>query len=219
MIRTGRSPPVRITIYPAVEAIGIGRRTQRALRACLRNEKMKNRFNIFTLFNKIEEITIIAMFSAMVIIIFAQVIMRYVFNNSLYWSEELGKFFFVWISWLGISLGEREGEHIKITMLTDKLPFKKAHVFNIISSLIVLGICLVTFYYSSSLVISQWTTKYAGIHISISWGYLAVAVGTGLMSLRSVAAILKSVKSIKEGPPADEEILQEEMRIEEGGEA
>ncbi|MDD4446004.1 MAG: TRAP transporter small permease subunit, partial [Eubacteriales bacterium] len=104
-------------------------------------------------------------------------------------------------------------------MLTDKLPFKKAHVFNIISSLIVLGICLVTFYYSSSLVISQWTTKYAGIHISISWGYLAVAVGTGLMSVRSVAAILKSVKSIKEGPPADEEILQEEMRIEEGGEA
>lgn len=185
----------------------------------MRDEKMKNRFNIFTLFNKIEEITIIAMFSAMVIIIFAQVIMRYVFNNSLYWSEELGKFFFVWISWLGISLGEREGEHIKITMLTDKLPFKKAHVFNIISSLIVLGICLVTFYYSSSLVISQWTTKYAGIHISISWGYLAVAVGTGLMSVRSVAAILKSVKSIKEGPPADEEILQEEMRIEEGGEA
>ncbi|NCB41284.1 MAG: TRAP transporter small permease [Clostridia bacterium] len=189
---------------------------------------MKNRFNIIRVFNKAEEILIIAMFSAMVIVIFAQVIMRYVFNNSLYWSEELGKFFFVWISWLGISLGEREGEHIKITMLVDKLSFKKAHIFNVISSLIVLGICLLTFYYSSSLVLSQWTTKYAGIHISISWGYLAVAVGTGLMSIRSIVAILKSFKAIKNGPSeADaknnfsielERLAETGLPIEEGGE-
>jgi TRAP-type C4-dicarboxylate transport system permease small subunit len=68
---------------------------------------------------------------------------------------------------------------------------------------------------------SQWTTKYAGIHISISWGYLAVAVGTGLMSIRSVAAIMKSFKTIKEGPSETEgEVaLQEEMNIEKGGEA
>lgn len=166
---------------------------------------MKNRLSIIDVLNKIEEILIIAMFSAMVIVIFAQVIMRKGFNNSLYWSEELGKFLFVWISWLGISLGEREGEHIKITMLIDKLPFKKAHIFNIISSLIVLGICLITFYYSSSLVISQWTTKYAGIHISISWGYLAVATGTGLMSIRSIVAIKKSIQSIKNGPSEEED--------------
>ena len=182
---------------------------------------MKTRKSVIAALNKIEEVTIITMFSIMVIVIFAQVIMRYVFNNSLYWSEELGKFLFVWISWLGISLGEREGEHIKITMLTGRLSFKKAHVFNIISSLIVLGICLITFYFSSSLVMSQWTTKYAGIHISISWGYLAVAVGTGLMSIRSVAAIMKSFKAIKEGPSETEGevVLQEKMNIEKGGEA
>lgn len=180
---------------------------------------MKNRKSLIAGLNKIEEIAVIAMFALMVVVIFAQVIMRYVFNNSLYWSEELGKFLFVWISWLGISLGEREGEHIKITMLTGRLPFKKAHIFNILSSLIVLAICFITFYYSASLVISQWTTKYAGIHISISWGYLAVAVGTGLMSLRSVAAILKSAKAIQNGPSQEETVLQEKMDIEEGGDA
>lgn len=188
---------------------------------------MKNRFNIISTLNRIEEILIIAMFSAMVIVIFAQVIMRYVFNNSLYWSEELGKFFFVWISWLGISLGEREGEHIKITMLVDRLSFKKAHFFNVISSIIVFAICFITFYYSSSLVISQWTTKYAGIHISISWGYLAVAVGTGLMAIRSIVAISKSLKAIKIGHPDEEDnkslsielerLAETGLGIEEGG--
>ena len=80
-------------------------------------ERKENR--LFYLLNHTEEIVIVAMFALMVAVIFLQVIMRYVFSNSLSWSEELGKFLFVWITWLGISLGERKGEHIKITMLTD----------------------------------------------------------------------------------------------------
>lgn len=184
---------------------------------------MKNRSSVMNALNRLEEIVLITMFSGMVIIIFAQVIMRYVFNNSLYWSEELGKFLFVWISWLGISVGEKEGEHIKITMLVDKLPFKKAHIFSILSSAIVLIICLVTFYYGVSLVFSQWTTNYAGIGISISWGYLAVVVGTALMSARSVASILKSFKAIKTGPPdsepQEEDSDENDNNAAEGGEA
>ena len=46
--------------------------------------------------NKTEEVVLVAMFALMVAIIFIQVIMRYVFQNSLYWSEELGKFLFIW---------------------------------------------------------------------------------------------------------------------------
>lgn len=83
-------------------------------------ERKENR--LFYLLNHTEEIVIVAMFAVMVAVIFVQVIMRKC-GNSLTWSEELGKFLFVWITWLGISLGERKGEHIKITMLTDRLPF------------------------------------------------------------------------------------------------
>lgn len=193
---------------------------RKGLRVPSQGKTMKSLKSIIAALNKIEEVTIIVMFALMVIVIFSQVIMRKVFNNSLYWSEELGKFLFVWISWLGISLGEREGEHIKINILTDKLPFRKAHAMNILSSLIVLAICIVTFYYSSSLVISQHTTRYAGIGISISWGYLAVAVGTALMSIRSTAAILKSIKLYRTGPPPGAEtetILQEGLDIDKGG--
>ncbi len=97
-------------------------------------ERKENR--LFYLLNHTEEIVIVAMFALMVAVIFLQVIMRYVFSNSLSWSEELGKFLFVWITWLGISLGERKGEHIKITMLTDRLPFRVAQVVNILSEII-----------------------------------------------------------------------------------
>lgn len=169
---------------------------------------MKLKDKIFNVLNHIEEIIVVAMFAAMVLIIFIQVIMRKT-NNSLTWSEELGKFLFVWISWLGISIGQREGEHIKITMLTDRLPFRVAQIFNIISDLVVIGICAVTFYYGVTLVITQRTTPYAGIKISTSWGYLAVVIGCGLMILRSLVSIKKSAVLLVKGQP--------EPAAEEGG--
>ncbi len=163
---------------------------------------MKGKNRIFSILNHIEEIIVVAMFAAMVLIIFIQVIMRKM-NNSLYWSEELGKFLFVWISWLGISIGQREGEHIKITRLTDRLPFRLAQIFNILSDIIVIVICAVTFYYGVTLVVSQWTSPYAGIKISTSWGYLAVVVGCGLMIIRSLASSWKSAVLLAKGAPEE----------------
>ena len=125
--------------------------------------------------------------------------MRYVFNNSLSWSEELGKFLFVWLSWIGISIGAKKGEHIKLTMFVDKLSPKGAQISNIISELIVIGICGVTAYYGSTLVMSQSGVHYAGIKISMAWGYLSVVLGCALMILRSIISIIDSVVLVKNG--------------------
>ncbi|MCL2601411.1 MAG: TRAP transporter small permease subunit, partial [Treponema sp.] len=58
------------------------------------------------------EITInIFLMSFMVIILFIQVIMRRVFNNSLFWSEELARYMFIWLVYLGISHGARLRKH------------------------------------------------------------------------------------------------------------
>ena len=158
----------------------------------------KSRF--FSILNHIEEVIIVSMFALMVIIIFVQVIMRKA-GNSLSWSEELGKFLFVWISWMGISLGQREGEHIKITMLTDRLPFRLAQIVNIISDIVVIIICAVIFYYGVELVVAQGNVPYAGIKIST---YLAVVLGCGLMILRTLVSIKRSALTLINGKlPAD----------------
>ena len=53
-------------------------------------ERKENR--LFYLLNHTEEIVIVAMFALMVAVIFLQVIMRYVFSNSLSWSIKLVNF-------------------------------------------------------------------------------------------------------------------------------
>lgn len=154
---------------------------------------------ILNLLDKIEEVLLVSMFAGMVLVIFFQVIMRYIFNNSLPWSEELGKFFFVWISWIGISIGAKRGEHIKITMLVDKLSFKKAHICNILSEIIVIIICAITVFYGIELVRTQAKVPYAGIKISMAWGYLAVVLGCTLMIIRDIINISNSINAIKKG--------------------
>jgi len=40
----------------------------------------------------------------MTILVFIQVVMRYVFSNSLSWSEEMARFIFLWLSWIGAAM-------------------------------------------------------------------------------------------------------------------
>ena len=148
---------------------------------------------IVGIINQIEDVFLVTMFAGMVAIIFSQVIMRYVFNNSLSWSEELGKFIFVWISWIGISIGHRRQEHIKITMLVDKLPPRLLKGAEAIVELMLIIICGITLYYGVMMIQIQIKIPYAGIKISTAWGYLAVVLGCGLMSLRAVVYFFQAL--------------------------
>lgn len=158
---------------------------------------------ILSVIDKIEEFLLISMFMAMVGIIFFQVIMRFVFNNSLSWSEELGKFLFVWISWLGISIGHRENEHIRISMLTDKLPYKANKLMDAAAEIILIVICAITFYYSVKLMFIQKTIPYAGIKISTAWGYLSLVIGCGLMIVRALIYLVKDIQAISNPVPEE----------------
>lgn len=165
---------------------------------------MKGAINIKRLgfiYNHFEEILLVVLFAFMVAVIFLQVIMRYVFNNSLPWSEELGRFIFQWLTWIGISLGARLGQHIKITMLTDKLPPKGAQAANILSEIIVIIICVLTMYYGVELSKLFMATRFTTIKISLAWGYAALIVGCGLMTIRSLISIKNSVTGLITGNP------------------
>ena len=154
------------------------------------------------MYNHLEEIILVSLFTVMVASIFIQVFMRYVINDSLTWSEELGRFTFEWLTWIGISIGAREGEHIKITMLVDKFPFKLAQAANILSDIIVIIICGLTIFYGIQLSDMFAGSNFTTIKISLSWGYWAVITGCGLMTIRSLVSIAKSFNCIRKNQQA-----------------
>ena len=156
-------------------------------------------------YDRLEDFVLVTMFGGMVAVIFYQVIMRYVFNNSSVWSEELGRFLFVWITWIGISIGARRLEHIKVMMLVDKMPFKASRAVNIFAEFVVIAVCAITAYYSYSLMLSQNHVSFAAIKISMTWGYLAVFLGCVIMCLRCLLIAYDNLRELREGPKQIEE--------------
>lgn len=75
---------------------------------------------ILNLYSKIEERILVASLVFTVVLIFIQVIMRYIFNNSLSWSEELARYIFIWQIWLGTGVGIRMKQQIRIEILLKK---------------------------------------------------------------------------------------------------
>lgn len=73
---------------------------------------------------RFEPIVLTVLMALMTVLIFLQVIMRYVFENSLVWSEELVRWVFIWTIWVGVAHAFRTGDHIRITILPDRLPMQ-----------------------------------------------------------------------------------------------
>lgn len=73
----------------------------------------------------------------MAVVITAQVLSRYVFDSPLTWSEELGRFTFVWISFLGMAVGIKQGAHIALDLLVSKLKGVSKKTLMLINNLLV----------------------------------------------------------------------------------
>jgi TRAP-type C4-dicarboxylate transport system permease small subunit len=58
----------------------------------------------------------------MVLIVFVNVVLRKFFNSGLDITEEGLRYLFVWMSYLGIVAAYKTDSHIRMTMVTDKLP-------------------------------------------------------------------------------------------------
>ena len=70
----------------------------------------------------IENAVIVTGFLIMFFVLLAQVIMRYVFNSPLTWSEETARFIFVYVSFVGISFAYRQKAHIRMEAVVKLLP-------------------------------------------------------------------------------------------------
>jgi len=73
---------------------------------------------------KLPELILSSILGIIVTIMFIQVVFRYLLNNSLSWSEEITRYLFVWLVFLGSALCIRDRLHIGVDFLHSKLTTK-----------------------------------------------------------------------------------------------
>ena len=68
------------------------------------------------------ELLLAALLLAMVVMVFGNVVLRYGFNSGITVSEELSRFCFVWLTFVGAVVAMRDGAHLGMSNVVDRLP-------------------------------------------------------------------------------------------------
>lgn len=125
-----------------------------------------------------------------------QIVMRYVFNASLTWSEELTRYLFVWSSFISISYCIKNGISIKIDQLFNKLPDKLKNIVQISNKILMMVFFLYLAYHSVAVVQSAINSGQRSPALGLPMYMVQVSstVGFVLATIRVFQSLIKTFK-------------------------
>ena len=148
--------------------------------------------------DNLEKYCCVVLMSVMTLIIFIQVVARYVFQNSLSWSEELARYLFIWLVYLGISYGCLMRKHIKIDAALGLFPKKARKYVVIIGDLFFLAFAVYVAYTGLFYSLNQ-TRVSSAMGVPFKYVYISIFFGFGLAVIRQIQTIIYRVRCIKNG--------------------
>jgi TRAP-type C4-dicarboxylate transport system permease small subunit len=136
--------------------------------------------------------TVVVLLAVMVAAIGSQVFARYLFHESLYWTEELGRHVMVWMIFLASVLCVRRGHHLSITLLKERLKPDKQALMQLVGAIV-----LAYFFYM--MVVHGWTLtqktmvqRSSAIHYPMGYVYAALPVSGLLMFIVNLEVMVKA---------------------------
>ena len=123
------------------------------------------------------------------LIVGLQVFSRYVLNHSLFWSEELARYLFIYLVFLSGAMALRQDRHIQVTVFVDLLPAALKRAIIVLGELLMLGFAGVVLVEGVRLAAMVWTVPTAAMEIPWSLVYLGLILGMALMVLALVGSL------------------------------
>ena len=127
----------------------------------------------------------------MVAVVSVQVLLRYGFNSSLDWADDIGRLLFVTSVFLAVPIGIRHNAHISIELLVARLPAGARDGLARMVALLSAGMMALIAWYTVRVAAGQWSEMMPTLAMSTAWFMVPVAFGSAhsaLHLLRIVAA-------------------------------
>ena len=129
---------------------------------------------------------IFAMMAVMATLVFVNVVTRYALNFSIIWAEEVSQYLMIWIAYLGAGLALREGRHVAVEMLQDRLPAALARWLRVAVGGLVLVFLGVVTVLGFQFAVFVWNQETPVLNISLGIPSLAIPIGTLLFALHLI---------------------------------
>ena len=138
------------------------------------------------LFVRVNQWLVMGLMGSMAVLVFVNVITRYLMNYSIIWVEELTQYEMIWVAYLGAGLAFREGRHVAVETFQDVLPTMPRRILRwliwfamvvFLGTLTVLGFMIVAF---------TWNQETPVLNVPAGLPYLAVPMGAAALLLHVV---------------------------------
>jgi C4-dicarboxylate transporter DctQ subunit len=162
-----------------------------------RQKNKKQKINFSVIQKKIEIGIPLVCMILMTTIIFIQVAGRYLFHYSISWSEEVGRYLVIWITFGGSALAFRKGAHIGVNALVNILPTKIRYNVKLFSQLITIGFFVILGYYGTVHTANQIIHLQLGpaTRLPMAIPYSAIPIGSALAVFYLINKIIRDIKN------------------------
>jgi TRAP-type C4-dicarboxylate transport system permease small subunit len=144
-----------------------------------------------------------AALAIMVVLVFGNVVLRYGFNSGITTSEELSRWLFVWLTFLGAIVAMKDGAHLGTDALVSRLPLRGKQVFFVISHGLMLYACWLLFWGSWDLVQINLTATSAVMEVSMAWFYAPGLV----LSFFGALVLINNLQRLMRGQVSESELI------------
>ncbi|MEZ5665775.1 MAG: TRAP transporter small permease [Burkholderiaceae bacterium] len=134
-------------------------------------------------FVRLNQGLIVLLMASMAVLVFANVLMRYVFNQSIFWVEEFTQIQMIWVAYLGAGLALREGRHVAVDMLQDLLPEPLRKVVRGFIALAMALFLIALFVLGLQIAEFTWAQETPAMGLPAGIPYLGIPVGAAAMLL------------------------------------
>jgi TRAP-type transport system small permease protein len=137
----------------------------------------------------------------MAILVFGNVVLRYAFHSGITWSEEMSRFLFIWMVFLGAIGALKDNDHLGVDTLLKKLPLSVKRVVFILSNVIVLYILWLLLDGSWKITISNLQSRAPATNLPLAYVYgigIVVSIGMGVIVLFNIYRAFFQINTLEE---------------------
>lgn len=150
-----------------------------------------------------ERYLLLVFYTLVVAVIGIEVIRRFVLSFSSIWGEEIARFAFIYLTWIGASAGVKNRAHIRIDLIYSLVPDRHHVWLYLLADVATMVFAIVAFYYSLTPIMTslQFDNVTDGLRINRTFFLVAVPLGFAMTMARVLQNVVRDLSDHRAGRP------------------
>jgi len=147
--------------------------------------------------SRILEVIMVTILTIMVGLVFGNVVARYAFNSAITWAEEVARFLFVWLTFVGASFGLMKGLHLGMDMVVARFSPRTRSLTEVVNGFIILAFLGVWVVGGVHLIQANLDYMSPATGFSMGLVYLIGPLAAVLMGIEALSRLAASIKTLR----------------------